>query len=295
MNDKVLVILSCIIILFAAACGSSVDSDETISTTKQAETQSANGGEEQTVQVESPKEPLGKDIQIRPSDNMEMVRIPVGEFIMGDDASAFAPQKPAHTVYLDEYWIDRFEVSNEQYRRCFDAGICQEPTAWQDENFNAPEQPAIVTWDQAKTFCEWTGGRMATEAEWEKAARGTDGRAWTWGDEFVSNRANLSDDEDGYGFTAPVGSFPGDSSPYGVMDTAGNAAEWVADWWSTDYYQKSPAKNPTGPASGDQKVVRSTIAHAGGGPEKCRCTARYAANPNWTYGIRCVFTTEPGD
>ena len=184
-------------------------------------------------------------------------------------------------------------MSNAHFRLCVEAGACTEPEAWDNPDFNADDQPAIVAWEGARTYCEWAGGRLPTEAEWEKAARGTDGRLWPWGNEFEDGRANLSDDEDGYAFTAPVGSFPGDASPYGLLDVAGNAAEWVSDWYDAEYYGRSPARNPTGPASGEQRIRRGTIANAGGGPEKCRCVARYASDPDWPYGFRCVSTTAP--
>lgn len=241
----------------------------------------------------TPPKPEPEDTAVRALDGMEMVLIPAGEFLMGDDASAFAPEKPAHIVYLDEYWIDRYEVTNAQYRLCVEAEVCPEPGFWWNEDLNGDRQPVLVPWKAAKTYCEWVDGRLPTEAEWEKATRGTDGRTWTWGNEFVPNRANLSSDEDGYGPTAPVGSFPDDLSPYGLLDVAGNAGEWVADWWDAEYYARSPARNPTGPAGGEKRVHRAPIANAGGGPEKSRCVARYAADPSWEYGFRCISPTRP--
>jgi formylglycine-generating enzyme required for sulfatase activity len=247
-----------------------------------------------TLPPEAPALPEQAAPITRPADGMVMIHIPAGEFTMGDDRSAFAPEKPQHLIYLDDYWMDRTEVTNAQYRLCMEAEVCTEPKIWWNPDLNGDDQPALVPWEAAQAYCEWVGGRLPTEAEWEKAARGIDGRLWPWGNEFEPNRANLSGDEDGYGPTAPVGSFPGDASPYGLLDIAGNAAEWVADWYDAEYYAHSPARNPTGPASGDQKIHRGTIANAGGGPEKCRCVARYPADPNWEYGFRCAATTPPG-
>ncbi len=239
-----------------------------------------------------PEPPGPEDTAVRAADGMEMVRIPAGEFLMGDDASAFAPEKPGHVVYLDEYWVDRTEVTNAQFRACVEAGVCPEPGLWWNEELNGDDQPVLVPWESANTYCEWVGARLPTEAEWEKSVRGTDGRTWPWGNEFES-RANLSGNEDGYGGTAPVGSFPGDVSPYGLLDAAGNAAEWVSDWFDPEYYAHSPAKNPTGPAGGEQRVHRAPAANGGGGPEKSRCVARYAADATWDYGFRCVSATSP--
>ena len=232
------------------------------------------------------------EMATRSEDGMEMSLIPAGAFTMGDDASAFAPEKPAHLVTLDEYWIDVYEVTNSQYRLCMEADVCLEPTIWWNEELSGDDQPALVSYASAESYCQWVGGRLPTEAEWEKAARGTDGRTWPWGNEFVDKIANLSGDQDGYGATAPVGKFPGDLSPYGLLDIAGNAGEWVSDWWDPEYYERSPSGNPAGPANGQKRVHRAPIAN-GGGPEKCRTTARYSADPKWDFGFRCIRTSEP--
>ena len=249
------------------------------------------------VSEEQPIEPGAnlstKDPVTRPADGATMVQVPAGEFLMGDDQSPFAPERPQHVVALDEYWIDAYEITNAQYRLCVDGGACTEPRAWTNADLSGDQQPVLVFWEGAQAYCTWVGGRLPTEAEWEKAARGPDGRTWPWGNEWQDGWANLSGPEDGYGPTAPVGSFPNDVSPYGLLDVAGNAAEWVADWFDKDYYARSPARNPTGPASGDQRVRRGTISNAGGGPEKCRCAARYATTSNWEIGFRCVFASPP--
>lgn len=242
---------------------------------------------------DGPKPAKPGDEAERASDAMTMIEIPAGEFIMGSDDAPMVHERPAHTVYLDTYWIDKLEVSNAQYRLCVEAGACAEPRAWFDVNFNDDRQPAIVDWEGALAYCTWAGARLPTEAEWEKAARGADGRTWPWGNEFEGNWSNLSGEEDGFGFTAPVGSFETDASPYGLLDVAGNAAEWVNDWYSDTYYETSPARNPTGPGSGTQRVHRVPVANAGGGPEKCRCTARYPADPSWVFGFRCARDEKP--
>jgi len=184
-------------------------------------------------------------------------------------------------------------VTNEAYQLCVEAEICAEPRTWADPDLRGDQQPALVPWKEAGAYCAWVGGRLPTEAEWEKAARSTDGRTWTWGNEYHDGWANLSGPADGFKATAPVGSFPNDVSPYGLLDAAGNAGEWVADWYEREYYARSPARNPTGPATGERRVQRGTIANAGGGPEKRRCTARYAADPNWDFGFRCVISEPP--
>ena len=254
------------------------------------------GGETPGAEPPLPPPPAETQTKARAVDAMNMVYIPLGQFIMGDDNSAFAPERPGHLVYLDGFWMDQNEVTNAQYRLCVQAGACTPPGSWDKEPLAGDQQPVLAMWIQAQAYCQWVGGRLPTEAEWEKGARGTDGRLWPWGHTFEDGRANLSGDGDGYKATAPVGMFPAGASPYGLLDMAGNAAEWVADWYSPDYYAQSPAQNPTGPASGEKRVHRSSIANGGGGPEKCRTVARYPGLPdvtNWIFGFRCASTTQP--
>ncbi len=237
--------------------------------------------------------PVPAATRVRESDGMEQVWVSPGRFLMGSDESPYPSERPAHRVELDGYWIDRLEVSNAQYRGCIEAGACSESASLSDRFRNGDSQPALVSWQGAAAYCQWVAARLPTEAEWEKAARGRDGRLWPWGDEFDATRANLLGDDDGFRHTAPVGAFPRGASPYGVHDMAGNAAEWVADFWGLDYYRSSPAENPTGPATGALRTYRSTIASGGGGPEKSRTVARYGGRPKWEYGFRCAFSGPP--
>jgi formylglycine-generating enzyme required for sulfatase activity len=243
-----------------------------------------------------PPPPAETQSKARSVDNMMMVYIPNGQFLMGDDNSAFASERPAHMIFLEGYWMDQNEVNNAQYRLCVDAGACVAPPAWESLDLNGDQQPVLVPWSSAQAYCQWVGGRLPTEAEWEKGARSTDGRLWPWGNTFEDDRANLNGEADGFLFTAPVGSFPSGASPYGLNDMAGNAAEWVADWYAKDYYAQSPSQNPTGPAGGQDKVIRGTIANGGGGREKVRTVARYSTPPEherWHFGFRCAMTTQP--
>jgi formylglycine-generating enzyme required for sulfatase activity len=188
------------------------------------------------------------DVGKAPAEEPGMVYVPAGEFVMGDDYGEF-DEVPRHTVYLDAFYIDKYEVNNEEYRRCVKARKCTRSYADRDRRYNAPKHPVVsISWFDAQNYCKWVGGkRLPTEAEWEKAARGTDERRYPWGNEFKRECVNLRGDVDGYKYTSPVGTFPCGASPYGAMDMAGNAWEWCEDWWDDKYYAVSPKKNPHGP------------------------------------------------
>ncbi len=189
-----------------------------------------------------------------------MALIPRGEFIMGTnelDVNAtalqygsrkpwFANARPARKVYLDDYYMDKTEVINASYKEFTDATGYRLPPNWVNGAYPAGHDSYPVThadWNDAVAFCKWKGKRLPTEAEWEKAARGTDGRTFPWGNEFDIKKANTNGQ---YGATTPVGSFPDGNSPYGLADMAGNVMEWTADWYEpytdNDYHDSDYGK-----------------------------------------------------
>ena len=220
-----------------------------------------------------------------------MIEIPAGPFIMGSDEGD-PEDSPAHEVDLSAFEIDKFEVTNADYAAFAEEtgyltyaeqqGFASWREAWGIGEDNHPV--VIVTWDDAKAYCEWLGKRLPTEAEWEKAARGTDGRIFPWGDEWDPNKANVK--ERGLRGTSAVGSFGAGASPYGVDDMAGNVWEWTADW-----YQPYPGNTAADPYYGEKyRVTR------GGGwfdtePQSTTFN-RNAADPSKTanddLGFRCA-------
>ena len=196
---------------------------------------------------------------------VEMVLVPAGEFTMGNDRGQ-EYERPAHKVYLDSFYIDIYEVTNRRYKDCVDTGVCHVPLYIGSEtrssyygNLEYEDYPVIyVNWEMAQTYCEWRGAQLPTEAQWEKAARGTDGRTYPWGEGIDCTNANYWDSTRGIcvGDTTKVGSYEGGKSSYGAYDMAGNVWEWVADWYLETYYQNSPASNPLGPATGDMRSLR---------------------------------------
>ncbi len=224
---------------------------------------------------------------------MEFVTIPAGNFTMGTEDGYYI-ERPQHQIYIDAYAIGKYEVTNAQFAAFCLAKPYTAPGDWQNADgaltgysTNYPNNPVIcVSWYDAKAFCDYYGWRLPTEAEWEKAARGTDGRVYPWGNTWyddlcnhfdgpqLSGRANLYGNGRG---TLPVGAFPFGASPYGCMDMIGNVWEWCNDWFSDSYYPISPSSNPQGPGSGSYRVRRGGAWYGGLG---LRCAYRHCDYPD---------------
>ncbi len=241
--------------------------------------------------------PLAERITLR---GVPMLLVPAGTFIMGSD-EGYPRERPAHEVYLDDYYMDETEVTNIYYMACVDAGACAPP-----EFVDSPYQVAYygyetfhnypviyINWEEAQTYCRWRSGHLPTEAQWEKAARWNPetGEAYMfpWGgvslDPYYLNYGS------NFGHTTEVTTYPDGRSPYGLYDMAGNLIEWVYDWYQDNYYEVSPHDNPTGPATGQFRVLRggSYESHGSG----LTTTFRDYIDPltkKATIGFRCAFT-----
>lgn len=238
----------CCSALALAACGSMNDSDKKGNGDSNAGSTSGgtgSGGSESASQCTTTADPG------------DVVDVPAGEFAMGCneavDSACDEDEKPQHTVMLSAFSIDRTEVTQAEYTACLLDGACSPPSCdWNCDNADYPASCLVST--QAEAYCAWAGKRLPTEAEWEKAARGSDGLKFPWGDDdpscSVVNMVGCG------GAAKPVGSFPSGASPYGALDMAGNMVEMVADRYDEAYYAGSPASDPQGPSSGERYVGR---------------------------------------
>ena len=218
----------------------------------------------------------GLPAQAPPASPDKMVLISAGPFIQGSDHPKAAPdERPARRRHLPAYWLDRHEVTNAQFEAFVQATQyrteaeaagqveVQDGISWRypegpgSDLAQRPDHPVVyVSWRDAQAYCAWRGKRLPTEAEWEKGARGADGRIWPWGNESATALANIWGGDDPFTGTAPVGSLPQGDSPYGLGDMAGNVWEWCTDWYAAGAYSRSPGDISQAAAQGRFKVLR---------------------------------------
>ncbi len=249
-------------------------------------------------------------------DGMVRLYVPAGNFMMGsdkDDRMAGPDEFPQHQVYLDAFWIDQTEVTNAMFAAFLneagnqevdgktwlnmhvtDPKIIQEAGLWQPQAGFENHPVVNVTWDGAQAYCEWAGRRLPTEAEWEKAARGTEGAMYPWGDGAPACELTNFDGADcTLRHTTPAGSYPKGQSPYGALDMSGNVWELVADYYAADYYVNSPKNNPTGPVEGESHAVRggSLYVHAYDVRSARRADALPTSSGSYV-GFRCALSAD---
>ena len=235
--------------------------------------------------------PLGKNAEgfeeyRRARDGAIMVRIPEGEFLMGNLQTEGAPLP--HTAYVSSVLMDKLPLTVGRYKRfALDTGRPLPPDPYWGVHDDFPV--AFIRWDEAKAYCEWAGGRLPTEAEREKATRGTDGRMWPWGSEPPTPERGVFRRDWGDLGNDAVAIRPAGASPYGLLDTGGNMWEYCEDWWDADYFKSSPPNNPAGPKTGRARVVK-------GGSWDSRPTVLSASSRNFAdtgyregdFGFRCA-------
>ena len=239
-------------------------------------------------------------VELAPGVEMEFVRIPAGEFLMGSDPGvdqdAERNEFPQHPVYLDEYWIGKFPVTNEQYQVFVAVTKTKSPKLWIKSDIPKGKEKhpvGYINWKDSRDFCYWLSKKtrlkidLPTEAQWEKAARGTDGRIYPWGN--ASPDKSLANYDENISDTTEVGSYPDGVSPYGIVDMAGNVWEWVSDWYGS--YPSGSVTDPQGPSTGDYRVLRGGSWYDVAG--NIRSAIRYRDLPAFAlnyYGFRCALS-----
>lgn len=266
--------------------------------------------------------PAMGDSRVSEADGMVQVYVPEGKFMMGTsdeqlqlmiaqhpdwknglmmhdlDGNLIIAEQPQHSVHLDSYWIDQTEVTNAMFAQCVEVGVCDEPNResshTREKYFGNPEYndyPVVwIGWNQARSYCEWVGRRLPTEAEWEKAARGTDERRYPWGEEISCNFANYAGGC--AGDTSPVGSYPDGASPFGALDMAGNAFEWVNSLYA-DYPYEAGVGRENITDRDNWRVLRGGSWHTDG--RATRSAHRGASDPGMARpdgGFRCASSVE---
>ena len=224
---------------------------------------------------------------------IQMIAVPAGSFHMGSPEGEGAKnESPAHVVHLDAYMIDKYEVTNLQYKMFIDATHRREPYHWKGGTYplGLANHPVVnVSWEDAAAYAEWVRKRLPTEAEWEKAARGTDRRPYPWGFVFHESYVNAKVSNES-GTTCPADTYPMGASPYGIIDMVGNVSEWVGDYYEERYYIHSSTRNPAGPERGKHRVIRGGAFNESS-RRGVRCSARFFADPDApreNIGFRCV-------
>jgi len=246
--------------------------------------------------IPGPADPANYLPVYNPISSMELVYVPAGEFLMGsttNDTNRDANEEPQHRIYLDAFWISKTQVTNGMFTVCVSSGSCKySVSAATNPNYFDPlfaNHPVVyVAWDMAQTYCGWTGGRLPTEAEWEKAARGPNGAKYPWGED--QPREKFINVNNFIGNTTVSGIFPYGKSFYGALDMGGNVREWVSDWYDPNYYQNSPTSNPQGPETGESKVLKG--ASYSNPIRYARPASRLShvpASPGAVRGFRCVY------
>ena len=308
-----------LVLTFALLGGAALAGPRPVARKKAAPQKKGSEGRASRPPAPPPNAKLG-DVWVNPADGAEMVYVPAGEFTLGtsdaqidswlkehpeDKREQFAEEQPQCRVSLPGYWIDRYEVTNAQYLRFVKVAGHHAPLYWEGGRVPAGAEnlPVVgVDWGDAGAYCKWAGGRLPTELEWEKAARGADGRLFPWGNQWDSKRCSsliqvVTTPSPGAWVVettgakmAAVGSYPSGASPYGALDMAGNVWEWCGDWYDEKAYQRYAQGDLTPPATGTCRVLRGGSVY-NGIPGIYRCAHRDSIAPDvrdYGIGFRCV-------